>query len=120
MLNQFESDVLAKLLEGDKPELVILREQLAKARVSRKMTGVGFYLEFTFDNGVPRLDAQSLQFGDVEAEIKGLEHGAGFLLFVRDGLLLMLEAYTYDEPWPAQIESYKLRYHSESERQLPF
>jgi hypothetical protein len=33
------------------------------------------------------------RFGDVLAEIEGLKPGAGFALFIDDGLITMLEGY---------------------------
>jgi hypothetical protein len=39
----------------------------------------------------------------VIARMEGLEHGAGFMLFIDDGVLVMLEGYTYDEPWPQRM-----------------
>lgn len=37
-------------------------------------------------------------------------NGAGFLLYVDKGLLKMLEAYSYEEPWPERIKNFELRY----------
>jgi hypothetical protein len=38
----------------------------------------------------------SLQGGDVHAELKGLEGGAGFLLTINRGYIYDLEGYCYD------------------------
>jgi hypothetical protein len=54
---------------------------------------------------------------DVVATIEGLEHGAGFVLFIENGLLDNLEGFTYDEPWPDRLGGYSLRYMNE-ERDL--
>jgi len=40
----------------------------------------------------------------------GLQYGAGFLIFVRDGTLKMLEGYSYSEPWPELIREFELSY----------
>jgi hypothetical protein len=48
--------------------------------------------------------------GDVGATIEGVNHGAGFLIFVRDGYLKFLEGYTYDEPWPDKTDVSELKY----------
>ena len=45
----------------------------------------------------------------VETTISGLRHGAGFVLFVDDGQLAMLEGFSYDGPWPQDIKEFSLR-----------
>jgi hypothetical protein len=111
-LTGLELDVIRMLLDGDDSVLEILREQLKIATVSeRKMTGVGFYANFSIPSTAPRvLERSSFEFGDVVAQIEGVKHGAGFTLFVRDGFLNFLEGYTYDEPWPERIATYTVSY----------
>jgi hypothetical protein len=48
----------------------------------------------------PRADQREISGGIAEIGVQGLEHGAGRVLFVRDGQLRSLEGYTYGEPWP--------------------
>lgn len=114
-LNNFENAVLAKLLAGDHPVLAALRSQAERARlVLRKYTGVGFYCDFALPPDVPPLEKHlDFHFGDVNAKIAGLKHGAGFVLFVRDGRLNMLEGYSYDEPWPEALGDFELSYQNE-------
>ena len=38
-------------------------------------------------------------------------HGAGFLLFIRGGVISMLEGYTDDESWPASTDEFTLHQH---------
>ncbi len=112
-LNDLEQAVLDKLLVGDEPGLACLRAQQERMRVAkREYSGVGFFTEFTHPPDAPRLQgARSIRFGDVLADISGLDHGAGFLLFIDGGLITMLEGYTNsNEPWPASVEAFELRY----------
>jgi len=110
-LEPLEAAVLEKLLAGEHLVLAALRAQLAGARVeSRERTGVGFFTEFTLDPEVVPAPVQTLRFGDVVAMVNGLEHGAGFVIFVDRGLLGMLEGYSYDEPWPEKVEDFSLSY----------
>src|SRR5262249_45426648 len=120
MLTELERAVLDMLLAGETPALAILRQQLDQAAVqSREFSGVGFFTHFTIPPAVPRLPlSDRLIFGAVEAELNSLAHGAGFVLFVEDGKLSMLEGYTYDEPWPESLGPFRLRYHH-AERQIP-
>jgi hypothetical protein len=84
-----------------------------------QMTGAGFYTTFAIPAETRALaDNHSFTYGDVIAEIPGLEFGAGFLLFVRNGVLQMLEGYCYDEPWPESILDFKLAYISGENRDM--
>jgi hypothetical protein len=110
-LEPLEVAVLAKLLDGEHPMLAALRLQLpALSVIKRERTGVGFYTSFSVSPVTLRAPLASVRFGDVEASIPGLAHGAGFLLYVDDGLLQMLEAYSYDEAWPQQVTEFSLAY----------
>jgi hypothetical protein len=117
-LNALEQAVLDKLLAGDHPALATLRTQAAVGRVaSRENTGVGFFCDFRVPSNAPRLQGD-FHLGDVDGQLNGLEHGAGFVLFVREGCLELLEGFSYDEPWPEEITSFTLAYRS-GQRQLP-
>jgi len=109
-LDRLEQAVLDKLLAGDHPVLVALREQATSARLARReYTGVGFHCHFDVGEGAPTVK-KDFHIGDVRAEMEGVAHGIGFVLIIRDGRLSMLEGYTYDEPWPSEIRGFTLRY----------
>lgn len=109
-LTEFEHAVLSKLLDGEHKLLTQLREQLATCQVSRReFTGAGFYTHLEVDGSLGIEDLQ-LRFGDVVAEVNQMPHGAGFVLFVRNGRLSLLEGYGYDDPWPAEVTAYTLKY----------
>ena len=115
-LNDIERQVLRKLLDGEHPSLAALREQLAECAVrKREETGVGFFAELEVPTEAPRAPVKggSIRFGDVTAELQGLEYGAGFVLFIEDGQMQMLEGYTVDEPWPEDVRVVELKYTSE-------
>ena len=107
-----EMAVMRLLLTGDDPVLAILCEQFHHAQLlSREYTGVGFYTHFAVPVDMQRLPGTpSFFFGDVEAAILSLQHGAGFLLRVTDGALDFLEGYTYDEPWPDDTAGFTVGY----------
>lgn len=114
-LEPLESAVLQKLLDGDHPVLTILRNQMPGLSVKvRTNTGAGFFTEFsTAPASRPApLPQGKARFGDVEATINGLKNGAGFLLYVEQGLLHILEGYSYEEPWPEQVREFSVRYSS--------
>ena len=118
-LTALEADVIDKLLAGDSPVLECLRLQRANANVSRReLSGAGFYVHFALDRpSVPKATkAASLRLGDVVATIEGLQHDAGFVLVVTDGYLDFLEGYSFDEPWPEQVQNFSVRYVTAGER----
>jgi hypothetical protein len=106
-LHPLESQVLDGLLsitdrELSAGDLLILTLQLDEAIIlSREMTGHGSYTRFLVAESAPRLpDHRSLWFGTVNADMPGLEHGAGFQLYIKDGAVDQLEGFSYDGPWP--------------------
>jgi len=118
-LEPLEAAVLAMLLRGDHAVLAALRDQLAAATITRReLTGAGFFIDFAIPAAAPPAPVRTLRFGDVEASLAGLEHGAGFVLFVNDGRLTMLEGYTYGEPWPSPVTDFALRYHDPARADL--
>ena len=73
------------------------------------MTGVGFFTDLVVDPVAPSVLPMRQVLSGAGAGIDGVRHGAGFLLFVRDGRLATLEGFTYDEPWPEQVASFRVR-----------
>jgi hypothetical protein len=105
-MNEMERQVMGLLLSGDHPLLASLRDQLAVAKVSRReFTGVGFFTYFEVPLAARRLpSSRRIVIDDVHAEIQGLEHGAGFLLFVEDGALNNLECSICENAWPSNAK----------------
>jgi hypothetical protein len=113
--NALEEAVLAKLVEGEHGTLVTLKDQLRDIEVlERKLTGVGFFTTLRVSPVARRLTSRrSFRFGDVIAQMSGLRHGAGFVLFVDDGVITGLEGYTFDEQWPQSTERLTLNFENE-------
>jgi hypothetical protein len=117
-LTKLERAVLDMLLAGELPAAEVLRAHVRVGRVAeRRMTGVGFFTTFAVPADAPRVHG-SFQLGDVLATIEGLTHGAGFVLWVKDGALGVLEGYTFDEPWPREILEFRLEYVAHREKDL--
>jgi hypothetical protein len=109
-LSALEDAVLALSLAGSGEVLEGLRLQAATVAVlSREFTGVGFFTRVGVRSlklalpGAPRL-----RISNVSAELPGLAHGAGFVVFVDEGLLSAIEGFSYDEPWPATVLPFQL------------
>ena len=102
-LSPLERDVIDTILAPDHPVMHVLRRQFERCHVaSRRFTGVGFFtvLDVATDVEPAPVKPGAMDLGDVTATIEGLQHGAGFVLFVRDGALTELEGFSFDEPWP--------------------
>jgi hypothetical protein len=54
--------------------------------------------------------SKQLVIGDLYSEVAGLQHPAGFLLFVTDGTLDLLECFTVDDQLPETATLYRHYY----------
>jgi hypothetical protein len=116
---ELEKAVLNKLLEGRTETFRTLHRQYQASSVAkREMTGAGFFTYFSVPRDIapPLPGAPSFSFGDVHADLTGLNEGAGFLLTVNRGYLHDLEGYSYEEPWPHQFELIRLFYDNNESR----
>ena len=120
-LESLGTAVMQMLLRGDDPVLRALAAQFRECKIaSQRGTGAGFFVDFSVPIHLPPVPGRdSFVFGDVVAEIDGLERGAGFLLFIKNGNLAFLEGFSYDEAWPTTVSGFKLRYSTGDERDLP-
>lgn len=110
-LSPLERDVIATLLAPDHPVMNALRRQFDRCRVaSRETTGVGFFAYLDIEPGVEPAPVKPgrIDLSDVSVTVEGLERGAGFVLFVEDGLLDFLEGFSYEEPWLDVRGEYKV------------
>ena len=107
---KFEREVMETIIAENTDISEILEKQYKSAKViSREFTGVGFFTCFDVTNESYKLpEALNTELGTVHAKLRGLEIGAGFILFVRKGFISTLEGYTYDGSWPISVEGYVL------------
>jgi hypothetical protein len=120
LIDKLERDVLSMLLTGDDPVLAVLRAQRELSSITRReMTGVGFSTTIDVCEDAPALHGYpSFVISDVFADVEGLHNGASFLLFIKNGVLAMLEGFTFDEPWPSPVIRYSLKYLPQRERDI--
>jgi len=101
--NSIEERVLEMMLAGSKDRRIgYLRDQMQSASVvKRTFTGCGFFTDLSVpETCAPVLGEPSFELSNVSGISPKLQHGIGFLLFIRRGRLSFLEAFTYGEPWP--------------------
>lgn len=97
--------LLPQLFQGEHPALVALQAQVREATLTEvEMTGVGFYADFATPADVPLAVPPNFAGGDARIVLSGAQHGAGCVVFVRDGRLAILEAYTFDDAWPLDAQ----------------
>jgi len=107
---RFERDVMKSIIAEDSTTSIVLGEQYKSAIiVNREFSGFGFFTNFEIiDKSLKLAGSQNRELGNTHAKIEGLELGAGFVLFIRNGFIKTLECYTYDEPWPETISTYTI------------
>lgn len=110
-LTDLERAVLEKGLSGNYLLFEELRKQLPSCRVSgREHSGQGFFAYLVVPPPLWLDRRLGFDISDVQGEIPGLWFGAGFVIYIREGHLDLLEGYTYDEPWPDEVCGFRLKY----------
>lgn len=109
-----EQAIVDLLLLGDHPALDVLRRQWATAEITnRAMSGVGCFVAIGVPTGAPILSTdRRITFGDVVVDLADREAAIGGVLFVDQGVLAMLELFTFDGSWPEETDDFALRYTS--------
>jgi hypothetical protein len=110
MLTPLEKAVLDVMLDRPGEPYATLRQHLAHAVITkREFSGVGFFTSFMIPNDAPvRRDLADTVIQDVAADISGLEHGASFMLFIRNGVLSMLEGVAPTGEWPKDTHDFRV------------
>jgi hypothetical protein len=93
-----ERAVLRAICEAYPVDRAALESQLSAAIVlSRENTGAGFYTRLAIErsSGTP-IGGDRLRRGPA-VRIGGLEHGMGFILWLKEGYADCLEGYCYEE-----------------------
>lgn len=122
MINEsFEKKLIEMLLAGDEKTLILLREQYTVAKVvSIERSDVGFFVHFSLKGRDDlSISNKSFQIGDVDGNINGITGAVGFILYVKNGFISMLEGYTNAvDKWPNSDYEIVLTYDSGNERDL--
>lgn len=73
-----------------------LAAQLAGASVAeRENTGGGFFTTISVATAIPRVSSPRMLGHEIYASVEGLADGMGFVLFMEDGYLNLLEGYAF-------------------------
>ncbi|MDR1202997.1 MAG: hypothetical protein LBL58_15395 [Tannerellaceae bacterium] len=109
----FEQKLMPLLIEtSEYSEKEKIKKQYENAYISgRKFTGVGFFTDFIVEDKSLYLPREiNLELGRIHVDLEGTTMGAGFILFVSNGVIDTLEGYTYGEDtWPKKIKKYSFK-----------
>ena len=109
--------VMNLLLNGEDEVLRILREQYKNAGiVLEEDNESGFYINYYVDRIINPISLvnSTFQIGDVDGMINGIDGAVGFILYIKDGYLEMLEGYTNAvDKWPETDAEINLDYDSQ-------
>ena len=93
-----ERAVLQAICEMCSMDRDALKAQLSTATILRReYTGAGFYTYFSVDRASNRAIGGESPRSGPNARIEGLEHGMGFILWLKEGYADCLERYSLDE-----------------------
>lgn len=107
--SDFERAVIGHILEKEAPEY---KKHLPYLSVDRREnTDAGIYVYFNYLDNPTLFSSENRTIGQsVYAEIEGLEGGAGFMLYIDNGRITMLESFSHGSgSWPAQILKFDIQ-----------
>jgi hypothetical protein len=106
----FVRDLVPRLLAGSSALATSLRAQYEAARIDTiELSGVGLFADFVVPAQLPPVVPPNLSGGDAWVELSDAPHGAGCILFVRNGYLETFEAFTYEDAWTAATRVLEIR-----------
>ena len=117
-LNNFEFDLISLILKGEHKVLTALKKQVSACLVvKREITEKGYFVEIEAPYSLRLKSKYSFTLGNgVDIILKDLKNNAGTVLFIEDGLIVMLECYTYNEKWPETISNYEIEINEEAQK----
>lgn len=98
-----------------------LRHQLCRATVTkRENTGGGFFTDISVPEDAPSVGRHKVLGLATHARVEGLEHGLGFVLFLREGRLHQLEGFAWgpESTMPLDLNSLSFEIYKEPIRHL--
>ena len=116
MYKKLSERVMSLLFDGDKNVLRQLKKQFDNSKVlSITETGKGVFIEFSVLKCDLRINETGVKkdfaFGDVIGTVDDILGAVGFVLFVKDGLLSVLEGYSnIPGSWSNVTEHIELEY----------
>ena len=106
---EFEQAVIEHIIKKEAPKYSGHIKSLLVDR--REYTGVGSFLYLKYAEKPSLSEFENKSIGqDTYADIEGLKNGAGFILYIDEGLISMLESFSHGpERWPEYIANFKIK-----------
>jgi hypothetical protein len=97
---------------AETPELAaVLERQLENASVARREnTGGGFFTTISVPSAAPKVNSERVLGYETSAHVVGLEYGFGFVLFMENGALNLLEGYAWGPEDTATLDLANLEF----------
>lgn len=94
------------------PELAPdLERQMERANATkRENTGCGFFTTIAVPADALQVSTPSVLGYETHARVHGLEHGLGFVLFMREGRMYLLEGYAWGSEGTASLDLFNLTF----------
>lgn len=111
-LNEIICKTMNFVLAGNTTELNILRMQYeAVTNIKIDKSSVGCFVDFEIDRNVTKVEIEHAYIGDVFIQSCQTTQNIGIILFIEEGIISMLEFYTYgDDVFPDIFDNYELVY----------
>lgn len=104
-LTEMETAALQAIFAETPAMASALQRQLDRAKVkSRENTGGGFFTDIAVPEDEPRLKCSNVLGYETHVRVEGLEHGLGFVLFMKDGHLQKLEGFAWGPESTASLD----------------
>jgi hypothetical protein len=102
---QMETAALRAIFSETPAMSSVLARQLERSTVTkRENTGSGFFTNIAVSEDAPRVECPRVLGYATHARVEGLEHGLGFVLFMEDGKLHLLEGYAWGPENTASLD----------------
>jgi hypothetical protein len=95
------------------------RWDMGSIRVTgREFTGLGFLTDLD-PSTAPRVAGRGMNthWGKVGARLNGGHFDSSYVVFVEDGVVTMIEGYTYNDEWPKSVDDFEVYEEKQGEAQ---
>lgn len=109
---QLEKKLMEMLLTNPHPVAKILMNQYQHSKItSTEYSGAGFFTNFKVKYNVEKAPKNNFEITGIVADIGEQKDALGFVLFIRDGYIKMLEGYTLlIDFWPDNYKDVVLKF----------
>lgn len=114
-MKDFIMNLMKIILFGNTRELIVLQEQYSNSEIeSIEISDYGCYINFNVDSAVQKFPYQNAYISDVVATFPKTNIEVGTVLFIKNGLISMLEIYTFgDDKFPIDYSLYDIFYENQ-------